>query len=122
MIYFRDRKYGGTLNVSYFVKDGGEHLDLSRFHVGDKVSIFFRLTAEQQQVISERGDIEVTNGIEPSAFISFRVVERMHALSTQGGGVLGLSSESLVLEAEMGVWEDVLRWVGMGERPEWAEE
>lgn len=123
MIYFRDRKYGGTLNTSFFVKDGGEHCDLSRFHIGDKMLIFFRLTAEQEEAVADRGDVQVAHEAvnDSDALIPFRVVERSHYLSARGGD-LRLVSESLVLEAETGVGEDIVRWVCCGERPGWVEQ
>jgi hypothetical protein len=122
MIYFRDRKYGATLNTSFFAKNGGEHCDLSRFHTGDKVSIFFRLTPEQEEAIADRDDVPIEHDpINPSeVFIPFRVVERSHALCARGGE-LRIVGESLVLEAETGVGEDIVRWVCCGERPAWAE-
>lgn len=86
------------------------------------MSIFFRLTPEQAQAIEDRGDVPIDDAtIQPTVYIPFRVVERTHALNARGGE-LRVLGESLVLEAETGVGEDIVRWVCCGERPGWAEE
>lgn len=124
MIYFRDRKYGGQINTSFFVKNGSEIDDLSRFQVGDKVLILFRLTPVQAQAIEERSDHSITrslSGALEDVLIPFRVAERSHGMAARGGD-LCLVSGSVGLEAETGVGEDILRWVCCGERPAWVEE
>jgi hypothetical protein len=49
------------------------------------------------------------------------VVERHHAIVWKSVGQFeALTSCSVVLEAKDGYWEDVLKWVVLGHKPDWS--
>lgn len=130
MIYFSSLKYGEPFNTGFFLKDGPNIGDISTFSEGDQVVLHFDVTKAQ---------FESINNIAPSAgvrayeqpggktfyvVIQFRVFKRRRALfyNAQRRGELQEGGYSIYLQAENGYWEDVFKWVVMGEKPIWADE
>ena len=127
MLYIRRLKYGDTIDVSWFVKDGAEHADLSIFRVGDTVSISYRLTLEQYEAIGEMRHasphVRAMNGVasnDYSVHLAFTVVKVEHFLASGFGvGSLRRLGHSVTIAPVDWLTEDLLMWV-FGERPPWA--
>jgi len=123
-IIFQDRKYGSSLDASFGLWDGERLADVSSYQVGDTVSVCFPDEREKQAAINENqpasGDYYFGSG---DGFIRVKcvVVRRSHSVVWKDTGKLQeLMGMSIVLEAADGYWEDVLKWIMLGERPAWV--
>ena len=134
MIHFRTRKYGSHMNSSYFLKDGPNIGDLSRFMTGDRVTIMWPCNAEKRDALETLDprvigqDFYVPDAYKPdndmTIFTPCIVVERTHFLSRRHGDIGDLRDAglSITLEAANGYVEDMLLWIMLGECPAWAGE
>jgi hypothetical protein len=128
-LYIRSRKHGTPFDLSFAVQVGEGLEDLTPYQVGDLVVILLPLSAEQGQAIAALAHHEVRAVQEflPveedwSVYLPLRVVERQHRLAWEQAGLLSPLGLSVTLECVSGLWEEVLCWVELGERPSWAPE
>jgi len=130
-IYFQTIKHKHILNIGFFLKDGLNIGDMSTFHEGDQVSLLWNITKFQYDNIN--GNIAQSAGVRAYkeinqekyiVHIPFEVVKRRRALSFREQDQLSLFDLgiSIYLQAENGYWEDIFKWVVMGEKPTWADE
>ncbi len=126
-ISFRDRKNGRSLDASFFLSDGPKHGDVSKWHVGDGVSVLFEIDRSMVDAINE--NVTSESGVRANCdfgrdkgmvHVRCVVVQRHHACVWKEVGNLQDLGTSVVLEAISGQWEDVLRWVVLDERPVWV--
>lgn len=95
------------------------------WHIGETVSIMFEITAEQRDAIDKRyPDIHSTMdtaGVS-SGYVQVPcvVVNRNHAINWKSTGRFEPLCTSAKIEAKSALWEDVLLWVLLGQKPEWA--
>lgn len=120
-IQFRDRKNGQMIDARFILQNGsGISLATQHWHVGDNVSICFENQADKSQAIRENfSDAYISD----EGFIGVQcvVVKRYHSAVWKEIGVLNhLQDSNVTLEAESGMWEDVLLWIIKNKRPEWA--
>ena len=95
------------------------------WHIGDTVSIMFDVTQEQVEAINSMSPaisvmtdtFDLTKG---TVSIQCVVVERSHAITWKSTGRFEPLCTSAKLEAKSALWEDVLLWVLLGQKPEWA--
>lgn len=92
------------------------------WHKGDNVSVCF---PDQLQLIEDiRKDCPVGVDFYGSGDllqVKCVVVERYHSVVWRSVGQFEtLVSASVVLEAKDGFWEDILKWVVLGQKPEWS--
>jgi hypothetical protein len=127
MIFVRSRKYKSVVDDGLRLMDGLNPVyDLSRYHIGDKFSLFVNITRDQfeemqnMSVVGLRVYGDPTS--DPHTTLPFRIVEIEHFAGYRQGGRVSLSGSNIYLEAESGYWEDVYEWVINGERPKWAGE
>lgn len=134
MIYFRTRKYGSSVNSSYFLKDGPNIKDMTEFLIGDSVSISWPCDAEKRDALENLDprvigrDFYVTDAYstrdEMRVTTPCIVAARSHGVAWQKGtgGDLRYYGLTITLEATNGYVEDMLLWIMLGERPPWAAE
>lgn len=133
MIHFRTRKYETPLDSSYFLRDGQDIGDLTKFLVGDQVSISWpcdeakrdALEGLDPRVLGQSMDCPSRIGNDDSFYIHTLcvVVERRHHLSRMGSvGDMKDFGLSITLEGVNGFVEDMLLWLMLNERPVWAGE
>lgn len=132
MLYVRSKKYGYELDTSFFLKNGNNFIGPKNLHTGDTFKLLLDVTGEQVEAINEmkhvglsanyKLDFSDRNKSTGTVFIPFRIVEISHCFSWHEVGLLGLVDSSVYIEAESGYWEDVFRWLCMGERPPWVHE
>lgn len=127
MINFRSRKDHGEIDCSFFANDGPNPDDMSKYLIGDKVTLVFGVPQKVIDAVNEnlssRSGVRIITGFgnkNPAVHIPFRVVDRRHALSWKKVGNLRSLGSSIVLEAENGYWEDVFLWVCCDKTPQWA--
>lgn len=127
MMYFRSKKYHDEIDCSFFVNDGPNPGDMSKYIVGDTVTIIFSIPQNVSDAInenlSERSGVRVITDFDnknPAVHIPFLVVDRRHALSWKKTGNLRELGTSIILEAKNGYWEDVFMWVCCAKVPQWA--
>lgn len=120
---FPDRTFGG-----FYLEDGPQPVAPETWHVGDVVSVMFEATNEQKLAVQNMGreGFSVCNaGVVHEKFyahIPCRVVERRHSIAWKEIGKFRVLGMGVTLEAETGLWEDLLAWLIVGQRPEWAAE
>lgn len=123
-ITFRDRKYKRQLDAGFSLWDGEKLGDVSNYQVGDVVGVCFADQQKKQDAIREHCPMGFDfwgNG----GFIQVLcvVVKRTHSVAWKSVGRFdALITCNVVLEAESGYWEDVLKWIVLNERPEWIPE
>lgn len=133
MIYFRSRKYGTTIDSSFFLKNGQDIADLSGFLRGDSVLVMFRVDAEKYNALEYINPRAIGNELNIStdyvgdtmrftANIPCVVVERQHAIGWAAIGDMQYYAATITLEAINGYAEDVLLWIMLNEKPTWAKE
>jgi hypothetical protein len=115
-IQFRGRKDHEHLDSSYNLWDG-EHLgDISSWHAGDTVAVCFAISKEQESLILDNTELPVGSGL---ASVMCVVVRRSHSIIWRSVGRFeSLITCSVLLEAESGQWEDVLRYIIFGKMPD----
>lgn len=121
-IQFRDRKNKQMIDASFILKSGNEMSNATQhWHVGDSVSICFDAQTDKIQAIRENfSDAYISD----EGFIGVQcvVVKRYHSAVWNGIGVFNhLQDSNVTLEAESGMWEDVLLWIMKDMCPEWAK-
>lgn len=118
-ITFRDRKYGQSLDAGFYLKNG----DLSQYQVGDVVGVCFGDQQEKQRSISKHCPVafgDFYGGSEGFVQVLCVVVQRTHSIVWKAIGRFDeITPCSVVLECKSGYWEDVLRWIVLGEQPDW---
>lgn len=120
-ITFQDRKDKKPLDASFTLFNGEGIGDTSKYSIGDTVGVCFDNQKDKQDAIRQHGPREVKS-VGDSGFIMVRciVVKRHHSIVWQSiGRFRELISCSVVLEAESGFWEDVLKWIVIGTSPDW---
>ena len=131
MLYIRRLRDGASIDASWFVKDGGDHVDFSLFRLGDTVTVDAILTTEQYELLDEmrhatpsiRLSRELSGTGDCRAWLEFTVVKVEHVLALGFGvGTMRRLGHSVALEASNWLVEDVITWIGAGERPSWADE
>jgi hypothetical protein len=120
-ITFRDRKYKRQLDASFSLWDGNNLGDVSSYHVGDIVGVCFADLHEKQDAIKEHCpmgfDFFANDGFIQVLCV---VVKRHHSIVWKSVGRFdSLTTCNVVLEAESGYWEDVLKWIVTNEKPKW---
>jgi hypothetical protein len=133
-IYFKDIRYGDTLNISFGLEDGKFNLDHEklRYAVGDCVELMVNVTDEQAQQIKEScvdRRVEIATGKMHSndslyMFIKFTIIKKRHVLCLsrkEPRGHLEPHSPSLYLQAISWGYEDIFKWLLMGIKPTWVE-
>lgn len=95
------------------------------WQIGDSVSIMFEVTQEQVEAINAMSpEISVTTDLfdrtKGMVHIQCVVVERSHAITWKSTGRFDPLCTSAKLEAKSALWEDVLLWVLLGQKPDWA--
>ena len=120
-IQFRDRKNGQMIDASFILLNGSDTTDATQhWHVGDSVSICFDSQSDKIQAIRE-GFSDAYISDEGFIGVQCVVVKRYHSVVWKSIGVLNhLQDSNITLEAESGMWEDVLLWIVKNKRPEWA--
>lgn len=124
-ITFRGRKYHEIMNASFNLYD--RHFDretlgdLSHYLVGDVVVVCFKGMHEKELAIVENcPDQTIGFGGHGLLHIMCVVVQRSHSIVWESTGkFVPLITASVVLEAQSGFWEDILRWVILDEKPAW---
>jgi hypothetical protein len=125
-ITFRDIKNKRSLDASFtlYSQRGGvmSIQSVDAWQKGDGVSVCF---PDQKQMIENiRQDCPMGFDFYGSGDllqVQCVVVERRHSVVWKSVGQFEtLVSCSVVLEAKDGYWEDVLKWVVLGQKPEWA--
>lgn len=121
-IQFRDRKNRQMIDASFILRNGTEISSATQhWHVGDIVSICFENQADKVQAIRENfSDAYISD----DGFIGVQcvVVRRYHSAVWKSIGVLNhIQDSNVTLEAESGMWEDVLLWIVKNKLPEWAK-
>ena len=130
-VSFRDRKFQRRFDSSYFLMDGGGCAD-APWLTGESVTILFPATSEHKKAIEKyqyeirsKEGFQLYPGIrgvnEFTAHIPCVVVERRHSASWGKIGEINLLSTNYTLEAVDGEWEDLLAWIIVGKKPDWAE-
>ena len=133
MIYFRIRKYGTTVDSSFFLKDGQGIADLSGFLRGDSVLVMFRVDAEKYNALecldprTIGKDLRISvdypgDAMRFTAHIPCVVAERGHGIGWAAMGEMQYYGPTITFEAINGYAEDVLLWVILNEKPAWAED
>lgn len=129
MIYFKSKKFGITLNTSFFLMNGPHNEPLDRFAIGDRVSLMWPISAGKAHALKETRDDQgycvnapITSREEWLATIDFRVVDKRHSLlyDNEPGHLERLQTQ-VYLEPETGFAEDVFLWLALGEQPAWVE-
>jgi hypothetical protein len=127
-ISFRSIRYGTNYNVGFFL-DGTNSRYLLRCSVGDTVSLAWKVSPKQARAINELGnrDVRAISGTlsEPKTwevYMQFVIVDKRHYLHEprENSMSLGLGSSSIVLEAKNWQWEDIFKWLILGDVPKWA--
>ena len=95
------------------------------WRIGESVSIMFDATPEQVEAINSMSPAisVMTDTFDPTkgtVSIQCVVVERSHAITWKSTGRFESLCTSAKLEATSALWEDVLLWVLLGQKPEWA--
>ena len=123
-ISFRGRKNGKCFDAGFFLHATKHtHADLSSWQVGDHVGVCFEDQAELIRQVGEHCPSGFAFHPAQGSFLQVRcvVVERHRGIIWKAVGRFDeLLPCRIVLEAEDGYWEDVLRWVVLGQRPEWV--
>jgi hypothetical protein len=119
-IYFRNRKYQKNVDAFFFLKDG-ERTAHPTWVVGDSVTVLFDATEEQESAVLEVGFDDVSI-FDKKAHIPCTVVKRNHSIVWRNVGEFQVLCDSVTLEANSGIWEDLLVWIVIGTRPGWASE
>lgn len=126
-IYFRDRKYKSTIDSSFMLMNGPEPGDTSAWMMGDAVSVLFDIPNEQADEINDSLSEETGVRVCKSMFgktstvdVPCVVVKRSHACAWRETGRLQDLGPSITLEAVNGYWEDVLKWIILGQIPTWV--
>lgn len=130
MIYFCSRKHGSHFDASFFLMDGERASTATvHWHLGDVVGVLFgSLPREIAETINEADFIDSTiiaykntTGDGYNISVPCVVVKRRHGVSWADVGHFRNLGMSVTLEAESGLWEDILCWIVLGERPGWAD-
>jgi len=129
---FRTRKYGSYIDNSFFVKDGGQIVNMEKYLIGDRVSLMWPATPDKVEAFENLDprligrdfyivDSHRQQGEKATVATPCVVVQRTHALSRMGDFAemrdFGLT---ITLEAINGYVEDMLLWLMLNERPTWA--
>ncbi len=121
-IQFRDRKNKQMIDASFILKSGSEISNATKhWHVGDNVSFCFDGQKDKIQAIRENFQEAY---ISDDGFIGVPcvVVKRYHSAVWNAIGVFNhLQDSNITLEAESGMWEDVLIWIMKDRKPDWAQ-
>ena len=125
-ITFRDIKHKQSFDASFTLySDRGGVMSLesvNEWQKGDGVSVCF---PGQKQTIAEiQQDCPIGFDFYGSGDllqVQCVVVERHHSVVWKSVGQFEtLISCNVVLEAKNGYWEDVLKWVILGQKPDWC--
>lgn len=119
-IYFRRRKEHDTVDSSYFLYDGPNATEAKHWLIGDEVTVMFSADDEMTKACASLGQHKFTI-YGNIAQIPCTVVKRSHAAMWKMTGNLQDLGTQIVLEANSGLWEDLLLWIIFGKRPQWAE-
>lgn len=126
-IYIKPIGGEGEFNCSFYVTDGEKEIGAESWMVGDEVSLVFTIPEEIHRAINRMEFLRVrshgnTLGNAPfSVHMKFKVVKRSHGAMWKSTGKLLSLGSSVWLEALSMPWEEVFRWVCLGEVPGWGE-
>jgi hypothetical protein len=125
-ITFRDIKDKRALDASFTLYSKRNEVmsiqSVDYWHKGDNVSVCF---PDQSQLIKDilqdcPADFDFWDSGDLLQ-VKCVVVERYHSVVWRSVGQLEtMVTTSVVLEAKDGYWEDVLKWVVIGQKPEWS--
>jgi hypothetical protein len=127
-ISFRDRQYRRHMDASFYLGSRGSSGpivgNVSHWHIGDTVAVCF---PGQRELITQvcrncPHGFDFPNGGDLLQVLC-TVVKRSHSIVWESVGRFDeLTTCSVTLEAESGYWEDVLKWVILGQKPAWVSE
>lgn len=126
-IYIKPIGGEGEFNCSFHVTDGEKEVGAGSWMVGDEVSILFDVSEEIHRAVDLLGPSRIRSYGTPmgnapySVHMKFKVVKRSHGATWKATGKLLSLGSSIWLEAANRQWEEVFRWVCLGEVPRWGE-
>lgn len=116
-VTFRKIRDKSSIDSSFLIAPDG-------WHIGESVSVLFDVSSEQLEAINNHPDLlairDITDPTKGAVHIPCVVVKRHHSIVFARTGRFNPLSESATLEAVSALWEDVLLWVLLGQKPEWA--
>lgn len=123
-ISFRDRKNKQCIDAQFYLKNGKElSAATGHWHIGDNVSVGFPDQKDKVAAIRENAPREVYISDDAMIFVPCVVVRRYHSVVWKDiGAFQHLQDSSITLEAESGMWEDILLWIMKGTVPDWAKD
>lgn len=122
-ISFRDRKNKQPIDAQFYLKDGREMSTATQhWQIGDSVSVCFPDQNDKVTAIRENAPRDIYIGNDGMIGVPCVVVRRYHSVVWKDVGAFQhLQDSSVTLEAESGLWEDILLWIMKGTVPEWAK-
>lgn len=126
-VYVKPFGSDGEFNCSFLITDGVKEIGAESWMVDDEISLVFTIPEEIHKAINRMEFLHVrshgnTMGNAPfSVHMKFKVVKRSHGAMWKDTGKLLSLGSSIWLEALNRTWEEVFRWVCLGEKPDWAE-